>query len=115
MTSTTPFTEPDDVETLTVDTVTGPDVARVSLHGEADLSNLPDLDGALAHMDLNGARCVQLDVTRLAFADVATVRRLALFARQARQSGHDITTFGANHVVRKVAGLMGADDDLGLT
>ena len=58
---------------------------------------------------------VQLDLTHLRFADVAAVRLLGRFARQARGTGHDVRTSGAGTTLRKVAALLGVADDLGLS
>lgn len=114
MTHSRPTTDGPVAQPLTVESVVTPAVARVALRGESDVATLACLDGALTQLPLNGSRCLELDVTQLRFADAATMRRLALFARQARESGHEITTEGANHTVRKVAGLLGVTDVLGL-
>ena len=53
-------------------------------------------------------------MTGLAFADVATIHRLAVFARHARQTGHEVSTCGAGPMFRKVAGIMGVQGELGL-
>jgi anti-anti-sigma regulatory factor len=90
-------------------------VLRVVLHGECDFSRIPELDRALRTITLDGARLVHLDLTDLAFADVATIRRLAAFTGDAKRIGHDVTTSGAHHGLRQVAELLQAKDALGLS
>ena len=97
-----------------VHSVTDEHVLRVVLHGESDVSTLDELDRALADVTLDGARLVHLDLAHLAFADVATIRRLAAFTGHAKRAGHDVTTSGAHHTLRTVADLLDAQDDLGL-
>ncbi len=87
----------------------------LTLRGEADIASLEDLQDALASIKLNGCTCVHLNVAGLDFADVATLRQLALFARQARQEARAVTTCGATAVIRKVACLLSVDEELGLT
>ena len=70
---------------------------------------------ALRSITLDGAQLIQLDLTHLAFADVATIRRLAAFTGHAKRTGHDVTTSGAHPTLRKVAELLHAEDDLGLS
>lgn len=106
--------DPDDVNNLRIETATGEDIAWVTLHGEADISTLGDLEAALEHVELNGATAVHLHVTELEFADIATIRRLTAFARRAKQTGHEVQTCGANPTLRKVARLLRVHDDLGL-
>lgn len=108
------LTDPDDVNNLRVETVKGEDIAWVVLQGEADISTLGDLEAALDHVELHGAKSVHLHVTELDFADAATIRRLTVFARQAKRTGRDVKTCGASPTLRKVAHLLRVHDDLGL-
>ena len=100
--------------TLSVQVLNRDDNAWVILRGEADIATLGDLEAALTHVELHDRKPVNLDVTELTFADVATVRRLALFAHQARQAGHSVRTCGATPALRKVADILGFHTDLGL-
>lgn len=115
MAHTTRTTDPYGVEGLRVETVRGEHTLRVALHGECDISRIHELDQALRNIELDGARLVHLDLTHLAFADIATIRRLAAFAGHAKRTGHDVTTNGAHHTLRKVADLLHVQDDLGLS
>ena len=106
--------DPDHVGDLRIETIGGDDVVQVVLRGEADIATLEDLDAALEHLELDGAKLVHLDLTGLDFADVATVRRLAVFARQAKRTGHDVNACGASQILRKVAGVVDDQDELGI-
>lgn len=99
---------------LRVETVVDGPVLRVALHGECDFSTVPDLDSALGGVELNGRRVVHLDLTHLAFADVATIRRIAAFAGDAQRSGQEVATSGAHPTLRKVADLLRVHGELGL-
>lgn len=92
----------------------GTGITWLILRGEADISTLDELEAALEHVKDDGAGSVHLHVADLDFADVATVRRLILFARRARRTGHEIMTCGANPTFRTLARLLGARADLGL-
>ncbi len=104
-----------DVDGLRVETLTDGHVLRVVLHGECDFSTVPDLDQTLRSLELTGSRVVYLDLTHLAFADVATIRHLAAFAGDAKRAGQDVATRGAHPTVRKVADLLQVHGELGLT
>jgi anti-anti-sigma factor len=99
---------------LRVETVHEALATRIILIGEADIANVDALEAALAGVCLAGASQVQLQVSELAFADVATLRLLMAFARQTRRSGRQVVTLGAKPVLEKVARILGADADLGL-
>ena len=100
---------------LRVETVKDGPVVRVALHGESDFSKVAELDQALQGVELAGPGLVCLDLTHLAFADVATIRRLAAFAGHARRAGPDVTTRGAHPTLRQVAGLLQVHGQLGLS
>ena len=104
----------DEVERVSLETRAAPGVMRVLIDGEADLSTLEQLTRRLRELDLDDGVQVQLELTQLRFADVAAVRLLGCFARQARLTGHQVTTRGAGNTFRKVASLLGVLDDLGL-
>lgn len=106
--------DPDDRGSLRVEIVTDERSLRVVLRGECDFSMLQELDRALPRFPADTARLVQLDLAHLAFADTATIRRLAIFARHARRTGHEVQTIGARPTVARVASLLHAQHDLGL-
>lgn len=107
-------TGPGNVTGLRVDTVTDGPVLRVVLHGECDFSTVSHLDQALQGVELVGSRRVDLDLTHLDFADVATIRRLAAFAGNAKRAGQDVATRGAHPTLLKVADLLQVRGELGL-
>jgi anti-anti-sigma regulatory factor len=111
----TSFLDPDDVQNFRVETAKSANIARVILQGEADISTLRDLEAALEDFELDGAKAVHLHLGELDFADTATIRRLTVFARQAKQTGLDVKTWGANPTLHKLAIMLEAQDDLGLT
>lgn len=108
------LTNTDGVPRLGIDFRRGNGITWVILQGEADIATLEDLGTALDHVELDGAESVHLHVTALDFVDVATMRRLTLFARRAGRAGHSIMTCGANPTFRTLARLLGARADLGL-
>jgi anti-sigma B factor antagonist len=97
-----------------VETVADGQATRITLRGEVDFATSADLDAALAAVELDGTRQVQLDVADLGFVDVAGLRQLSSFARQLRETGYDVATYGAQPMVDEVARLAGVHDDLGL-
>jgi anti-anti-sigma factor len=107
--------DPDPLAHLSIATTTHEDVAEVVLRGEGDGSTVHDLDVALDRVELDVVTRVHLDVTELGFADTATIRRLVVFARQARGRGKDITTLGASRTLRTATGVLGFEDDLNIT
>ena len=104
--------DPVGVQRLEIKSVKRENTAWVVLRGEADIATLEDLQAALARIELSDIDSVHLHLPDLDFADVATLRQLTLFARQARHAGRDITTCGAKPILRKVAHLLGFHDDL---
>lgn len=100
--------------TLSVRVVDRDSGVWVILRGEADIVTLGDLEAALARVELDVPGPVHLDVTELTFADVATIRTLAVFARRAAWAGHVVRTYGARPTLRKVATILGFHSDLGI-
>ncbi len=107
-------TRPGEVSGVRVQTVADGPVLRVAVYGECDFSTVSSLDHALGDIDLDGSRLVRLDLTQLTFADVATIRRLAAFAGDAKRAGQDVATVGAHPTLRKVADLLQVHGELGL-
>ena len=99
-------------EGLHVVVVTTGATASILLQGEADLGSLTDLCAALHDGELGHATAVELNATDLFFCDVASMRELALFARQAKAQGRVVTTTGASPLMRRMARMMGVVEDL---
>ena len=104
-----------DHPSIRVETIDEGQMVRVVLIGEADIANLDTLQAALAGVEPDGARAVQLHVSELAFVDIAALRALAAFAAQMKSTGRNVATFGATPVVEKVARILDVDDTLGLS
>jgi ABC-type transporter Mla MlaB component len=88
--------------------------ASVLLQGEADVGSLTQLRGALCDGELASATSVEVNAAGLGFCDVASMRELAMFARQARAQGRVVTTSGPSQLLWKLARMMGVVEDLGL-
>lgn len=99
---------------LRVETITNGETTRILIHGEADIANVDHLDATLAGIQLDGAKSVLLDASHLAFFDVATLRRLIVFAQWVKQTGRDFTTCGATPMLHDVARRLELREDLGL-
>lgn len=111
----TQLTRPTDTRPLRVEIVHQDDASRIILRGEADIATVEELKDQLASVDHIGNPAVQVLLTDLDFADVATVRELALFAGRVKQAGGRVTTSGAKASVRKLARLMRIEDELALS
>lgn len=114
MPHTTSLTTDDHPARLRIETTTREDVAMIEVHGEGDRSTLADLEAALVRVPLEAVTQVQLDVTGLDFADTSTIRRLAVFAEQAKEAGKDMTTLGASPMLRTVSEVLELEDELNL-
>jgi anti-anti-sigma factor len=98
-----------------IEAVSGPGVLCVLMDGEVDFCTLDRLGAALRELVLDDGVLVQLDVTHLRFVDVAALRLLTGWVREAQRTGHRVRTTGAGQTLRKVAALLQIDDDLGIT
>ena len=110
----TSFAEPADDVRHGIETRCHDGVVTLVLRGEADIATVDRLEATLARIEADGTRTVHVDLTELEFADVAALRHLMLFAARARSKGHQVTSSGARPVLRRVAGLLGGEDALGL-
>jgi ABC-type transporter Mla MlaB component len=61
----------------------------LTLSGEADLTTVAELTGALSAQLAAGARHLTVDLSRLRFADSAVIRELVLAGRQQDAGGDD--------------------------
>lgn len=107
-------TDPDQ-PSIRVETIQTGNVVRIKLIGEADIANLDTLQAALAAVQPDGAEAVQLQLSGLAFADIAALRALASFAADLKTTGRNVTTRGATSVVEKAVRILDVDDELGLS
>jgi anti-anti-sigma regulatory factor len=88
---------------LRVETVDDENAAWVVIHGEADIANVDGLEAALGSVDLDGAKTVTLQVSDLAFVDIAALRQLTDFARRMKQDGRTVLTSGARPALQRMA------------
>lgn len=100
---------------LRVEIADNQDAAQIIVRGEVDRSNLEQLQAALADVELDGQRAVEIDVFDLDFFDVAALRQLAAFVTRTRQSGREVTTRGARPMLQAAARALTVEGELGLT
>lgn len=110
----TSLPNPDNTAKFNIEVRRNNEIAWIILEGEADISTMEDLESALDLDDLRDVTSLHLHVKGLDFLDLTTVRRLTVFAKGARQSGHRIRTCGASPTFRLLARLLGVREDLGL-
>lgn len=100
---------------LRVEAVDDESTARIIIRGETDAANADHLRAALDSIVLDGAKAVQLDVSDLAFADVAALRLLTAFAHHMRQDGRAVKTCGAQPTLHRMALALDVHGELGLS
>jgi anti-sigma B factor antagonist len=97
---------------LDVSVAAGESAVVVSLSGEADLTTLDQLNKALdAHLH-NGTQLLTVDLSRLRFADSATVAALVRAARTLRARGMRLELWHPQPAVARVLELTGVDQVL---
>lgn len=84
----------------------------VVVSGELDLATSEELRAALASMDLHPGGTVRIGVADVDFVDADSLEQLVTFVRATRLSGRLVGIDGARGVVRRMAGLMGFEDEL---
>jgi anti-sigma B factor antagonist len=84
----------------------------VVLAGEADLNSLDRLNGALNEQIWAGARLVSVDLSRLRFADSATVGALVLAHRTLQDQGGRLELLRPQSAVARILSLTGVDQVL---
>jgi anti-anti-sigma factor len=99
---------------LRVEAVHDENAAWITIHGEADIANVDQLEAALDSIPLDGAKTVKLQVSDLTFVDVAALRQLTTFTRRMKQSGRTVMTCGARPTLQRMALELDVQDELGL-
>jgi anti-anti-sigma factor len=84
----------------------------LSLAGEADVTTLAQLNSALDTQIHTGARLLTVDLSRLRFADSATVAALIAAARSMRGQGGRLEVLHPRPAVARILQLTGADQIL---
>lgn len=82
------------------------------LAGEADVTTLAQLNSALDTQVQTGVRLLTVDLSRLRFADSATVAALVLTARSLRDQGGQLEVLHPQPAVARILELTGADQIL---
>ncbi len=79
------------------------------LSGEADLTTLDQLNGALDAQIWAGARLLTVDLSGLTYADSASIAALLLAARTLRGQGGELELLHPQPIVARVLSLTGVD------
>jgi len=97
------------LEVRVTDGASGPVVV---LDGEADMTSLAQLRSALDAQVRAGARLLTVDLSRLRFADSASVAALVAVARTLRNQGGQLELVRPQPVVARILNLTGVDQVL---
>jgi anti-sigma B factor antagonist len=81
----------------------------LTLSGEADLTTVAELTGALSAQLAVGARHLTVDLSRLRFADSAVIRELVLADRRLKERGGGLALAQPQPVVARALSLLGVD------
>lgn len=100
---------------LRVEVVESRYAACLTFRGEATVENIHELTGAFDVVETLGTSALRLDVSRLAFADVAALCRLTHFATTMRDTDRTVVTVGAQPIVDRLASVLGFRDRLGIS
>lgn len=100
------------MSTLEISVVDGESGPVVFLAGEADLTTLDQLNSALDKQLWAEPRCLTIDLSRLEFADSATIAALLLTARTLRDQGGRLELRNPQPTVARVLQLTGVDKAL---
>jgi len=105
-------TLPTDAPHLEVETSDDGKVTRITVRGEADISNVELLIAAFDSVNLDGTPAVHLYLAELTFCDVRTLCHVLEFARTVKQNGYDIAIHDSTSTVQKLARLLGVDGEV---
>jgi anti-anti-sigma factor len=96
---------------FSIDTIYYDEAPRLAVSGELDMATAPQLAAAIASDERQGAPPV-LDLSRLAFMDVAGMRVLLDAARRAKRSGGALVVFNPQPSIRRLFALTAVDRTL---
>ena len=97
---------------FSIETVYRDEIPRLALSGELDLATAPRLATAIASDERRKGSAPVLDLSRLAFMDVAGMRVLLDAARRAKRAGERLTVFNPQPSVRRLLALTAVDRTL---
>ena len=84
----------------------------LALRGEADLSNHHRLEASLRNLELADVATVYLDMSDLDFCGVPEFSRIVAFAANLRAQERELVVFGARPIIKKMARIVGAANEL---
>jgi anti-anti-sigma factor len=97
---------------LVISCVVDNGTASLTLEGELDLANAPQLEERLADVESRAPKRVVVDLGRLAFIDSTGLRVLLQADARARENGRELTLRPGDATVQRAFELTGALDIL---
>ncbi len=97
---------------FSIETVHHHGVPRLAVSGELDMATAPQLAAAIAKDEREDGRAPVLELSRLAFMDVAGMRVLLDAARRARRAGGRLIVFNPQPAIRRLLALTAVDRTL---
>ena len=97
---------------LDISVADGPSGPGMTLSGEADLTTTAELGCALAAQVSGATRYLTVDISRLRFADSASVMALARVSRTLRERGGILVLVRPQPAVARVINLLGVEQEL---
>ena len=91
---------------LSIRITTTTNAVWIAISGELDVSNHDQLGHALAGVSSAGTGHVHLQLSNLSFCDVAGMRHLLAFIRQAELRGRQVSAHGPSRSLRRLCHLM---------
>lgn len=97
---------------FSIETVYRDETPRLAVSGELDMATAPQLAAAIANDERRDGSAPVLDLSRLAFMDVAGMRVLLDAARRARRAGGRLIVFNPQPAIRRLFALTAVDRTL---
>lgn len=97
---------------FSIETVYRDDTPRLMVCGELDMATAPQLAAAIANDERRDGKTPVLDLSRLAFMDVAGMRVLLDAARRAKRAGGRLIVFNPQPAIRRLFALTAVDRTL---
>lgn len=97
---------------LTASVTAGQSGPVIMLSGEADLTSAAQLSALISAQLPDGTRELTIDMTRLRYADSASIRTLVLAARTLKERGGSLILLSPQPPVARILTLLGADQIL---
>jgi anti-anti-sigma factor len=97
---------------LSIKTIYRSEAPRLAVSGELDMGTAGQLAAAIANDEREDGAPPVLDLTRLAFMDVAGMRVLLDAARRAKRAGGALVVFNPQPAIRRLFALTAVDRTL---